>query len=151
MLDTLGYLRGNGIVDHLVDDGRSLGSPLLRSHWLVRDDVVAEHVLDVLHVAPVLGITVLQPDECCTNIGWNVLGVVNNNRLFAPGRHENFHSRIVIAVGPFVQRSLDTSAAPETDIDQRRIGMDEQQFYWRRPTPQSSVHIHAEGLDPKPI
>jgi hypothetical protein len=44
-------------------------------------------------------------------VSWNVLHVVNNNRLFAPSRHENLHRIVVIAVGALVQRAL--NALPE--------------------------------------
>ncbi len=63
-------------------------------------------MLDVLNVTPTLGIAVLQPNKCRTDVSWNVLHVVNNNGLFAPSWHENFDSFVVIAVGSFVQRAL---------------------------------------------
>ena len=52
-------------------------------------------------------ITVLQPDECSADVCWNVLHIVNNNWLFAPGRHENFCCFVVIAKAALVERALD--------------------------------------------
>jgi hypothetical protein len=62
----------------------TLGSPLLLGHRSVADDVLAEHVLNVLCITPTFGITVLQPNKRRANIGRAMLGVVNNNGLFAP-------------------------------------------------------------------
>ena len=58
-------------------------------------------------IAPPLGIAILQPDKCSADVWWAMLGVVNNDRLFAPGWHEDFHCSVVIAVGALVQRALD--------------------------------------------
>ena len=51
------------VIDHLVDDGGALSCPLLRCHWPVADDVLAQHVLELLAVAPMLGISVLEPED----------------------------------------------------------------------------------------
>ena len=40
----------------------------------------------------------------------DIVGVVNDDRLFAPGWHEDFHSSVVIAVGALVERALDAPA-----------------------------------------
>jgi hypothetical protein len=111
LLDTQGCCRGNRIVDHLVADGRSLGGPLLGCHRSIADDVLAEDMLDVLNIAPVLGITVLQPNKRSGDVGRAVLGVVNNNGLFAPGRHEDLDRFVVIAVGALVERALNAVVA----------------------------------------
>jgi hypothetical protein len=39
-----------------------------------------------------------------------VLFVVNDDRLFAPGRHEDLDGRIVIAVGALVERTLNATS-----------------------------------------
>jgi hypothetical protein len=49
------------VIDHLVDDGRSLCCPLFCCHWVIADDVLAQGMLDVLHVAPAIWISVLEP------------------------------------------------------------------------------------------
>jgi hypothetical protein len=63
-------------------------------------------MLDVLHVAPTLGISVLEPDECSSNVARAMLGVVHDDRLFAPSRHEDLNGVIVIAIGALVERAL---------------------------------------------
>jgi hypothetical protein len=60
----------------------------------IADDVLARHMLDVLHVAPTIGIAVLQPNKRSSDVWWTMLGVVNNNGLFAASWHENFDSII---------------------------------------------------------
>ena len=64
-------------------------------------------MLDVLNVTPTLWITVLQPNKRSADVRRTVLGVVNDHRLFAPGRHEDFDGIVVIAVGALVERALD--------------------------------------------
>jgi hypothetical protein len=56
---------------------------------VIANDVLADRMLDVLHIAPTLGIAVLQPNKRSGDVGRHVFGVVNNNWLFAPGRHED--------------------------------------------------------------
>jgi hypothetical protein len=65
------------------------------------------------HVAPAFGISVLQPNESSADVGRAVPGVVNHDRLFAPSWHEDFHSSVVIALGPLVQRALNASELVE--------------------------------------
>jgi hypothetical protein len=91
----------------LVDHGRTLSSPLLFGHRPIADDVSAEDVIDVLHVAPVLGISVLQPEHAARWIWWTVLDVVNDNRLLRTS--ENLHCIVVIAVGALIERTLNAS------------------------------------------
>ncbi len=67
-------------------------------------------MLDVLYIAPVLGITVLQPDEGSSNVSWNMFGVVNDHRLFAPSWHEDLDSIIVIAVSALIERALNAQS-----------------------------------------
>jgi len=56
---------------------------------VIADDVLAEHVLDVLYVAPVIRIAVLQPNKRSADVRRTVLNVMHDNWLFAPGRHED--------------------------------------------------------------
>jgi hypothetical protein len=93
--------------DLLVDDRRTLRGPLLWGHGMIRDQILAEEVIDVLHITPTLGISVLQPDERGCYVRWTMLDVVNNNRLLGSSRHENFDGLVVIAVGALVERALD--------------------------------------------
>jgi hypothetical protein len=65
----------------------------------VRDDVLAQHVLELLAVAPVLRITVPQPEDAGRDVRRNVLYVLGVYGVFAVGRHENFCCFIVIADG----------------------------------------------------
>ena len=55
---------------------------------------------------PVLRISVLQPNKRGADVRMTVLGVVNNNWLFAPSWHEDLDSVIVIAVGALIERTL---------------------------------------------
>jgi hypothetical protein len=64
-------------------------------------------VIDILHVAPVLWITVLQPDKRSSDVRWAMLDVMHDDRLFTPSWHEDLDSLIVIAVGALVQGVLD--------------------------------------------
>ena len=66
-------------------------------------------MFDVLDIAPALGIAVLQPNKRSSNIGWTMLGVMDDDSLFAPSRHEDLHGIIVIAVGALVERALNAS------------------------------------------
>ena len=81
---------------------------------------ISERAIDLLPTvraaAPVLGISVFQPNERSTNIWRTVLGVVNGDRLFAASRHEDLDSFIVIAEAALVQRALDANAS----LDLRR-------------------------------
>jgi hypothetical protein len=121
-LDTQGCCRGNGIartvVDHLVDDSRSFSCPLLDRHRMIRDDVLAHHMLDVLHVTPTLGISVLQPDKCSADVGRTVLGVVHDDRLFAPSWHEDFHCSVVVQLRCAVWTGVTRDTRPNCDIGQ---------------------------------
>jgi hypothetical protein len=94
------------LLDDFVDHYGPLRSPLLDCHRSIADDVLAEDVLDVLHVTPALWISVLEPDEGGTDVGRAMLGVVHDNRLFVPSRHEDFDRFIVIAEATLVQRAL---------------------------------------------
>ena len=58
------------------------------------------HILDV---TPVLGISVLQPDECSSDISWHMLEVMNDDWLFAPGWHEDLCCFVVIAEAALVE------------------------------------------------
>jgi hypothetical protein len=51
---------------------------------MIADEVLAEDVLDVLHITPPIWISVLQPDEGSANIRRTMLSVVHDNWLFAP-------------------------------------------------------------------
>ena len=106
MLDTHGYCRGNAIVDHLVDDSGSSRLPFFERHRLVADDVLAEHVLDVLHIARTIRITVLQPNKRSADVRRTVLNVMHDNWLFAPGRHEDLDRLVVIPIGALIERAL---------------------------------------------
>jgi len=68
-------------------------------------------MLNVLDVAPVLGISVLQPDEGSSDVSWDVFGVVDNDRLLRAGWHEDFDGIVVIAEAALVERALDASEA----------------------------------------
>ena len=74
------------------------------------DDVLAQDVLNVLHITPTLRISVLEPDESSSDVRRAVLDVVNDDRLFAPGRHEDLDGFVVIAVGALVERALNGSS-----------------------------------------
>jgi len=73
---------------------------------MIADEVLAEDMLDVLNVTPTIGISVLQLNKRRGDVGRTVHGVVNNNGLFAPGRHEDFHGIVVIAVGALKEGML---------------------------------------------
>jgi hypothetical protein len=55
----------------------------------------------------VLRISVLQPNKRGADVRMTVLDVVNNNWLFAPGRHEDLDRVVTVAVRALVQRALD--------------------------------------------
>jgi hypothetical protein len=63
-----------------------------------------------------LGITVLQPNKCRTNIGRTMLGVVHDDRLFGTSRHEDLDGIVVIAVGALVERALDASPSASSRL-----------------------------------
>jgi hypothetical protein len=65
----------------------------------------AQHVIDILNIAPVFGIAVLQPEDAGSNIRRHVFDVVHDDRLFGTGRHEDLHCIVVIAVGSLVERA----------------------------------------------
>ena len=73
------------------------------------DDVLAQDVLNVLHITPTLRISVLEPDESSSDVRRAVLDVVNDNWLFAPGRHEDLDRVVTVAVGALVERALDAT------------------------------------------
>jgi hypothetical protein len=102
--------RTGSVVDHLVDDSRSLGGPLLGCHQPIADDVLAHDMLDVLHIAPALGISVLQPNKRRANIRRAMLGVVNNNWLLRTSRHEDLDRVVTVAVGTLAERALNAGA-----------------------------------------
>jgi hypothetical protein len=97
--------------DLLINDPSSLPGPFFLGHRSIADDVLAEHVIDVLHVAPVIWISILQPEHASCDVRWHVLDVVNNNGLFAPGGHEDLDGFIVIAIRTLVQRSLNANSS----------------------------------------
>ena len=78
-------------------------------HRSIADDVLAHDMLDVLHVAPTLGIAVLQPNKRSSDVGRTMLDVVHDNGLFAPGRHEDLDRVVTVAVGALVERSLNAA------------------------------------------
>jgi hypothetical protein len=86
---------------------------LLR-HRSIADDVLADRMLDVLNVTPVFWISVLQPNKRSADVWWTVLGVVHDNRLFAPGRHEDLDGFVVIAEAALIERALDASSTSTT-------------------------------------
>jgi hypothetical protein len=49
----------------------------------VANDVLPEHVRDILHVAPVLRVAVLQPEDARRDVGRHVLDVLGVHGLFA--------------------------------------------------------------------
>jgi hypothetical protein len=63
-------------------------------------------VFHILDVTPAIGISALQPNKRSADIRWAVLGAVNNNWLFAPGRRKDLDGFIVIAVGALIERTL---------------------------------------------
>jgi hypothetical protein len=72
-------------------------------------------MLDVLYVAPTIWITILQPNKRRANIRWTVLGVVNNNRLFAPGWHEDLDSVIPTAAPRDLTKSRRLIPSPKSE------------------------------------
>jgi hypothetical protein len=75
-------------------------------------DVLAEHVLELLRVTPVLWIAVLQPEDRCSRFWRHVFDVGCINGFRAAGRHEDLDGLIVIAVGMVVERTLCASSSP---------------------------------------
>jgi hypothetical protein len=65
------------------------------------------HVRDVLHVAPVPWISVLEPEDTRRDIGRHVLDERRVHRFCSISRHEDLHRFVVIAVGTVVERTLD--------------------------------------------
>jgi hypothetical protein len=90
---------------------RSSCSPFFLGHWSIADDVLAEHMLDVLHIAPAIWIAVLQPNKSSSDIGRQMFGVMNDNRLLRTSWHEDLARIIVIAVGALVERALNNATA----------------------------------------
>jgi hypothetical protein len=70
-----------------------------------------------LCVTPTLRIAVLQPDECSSNIGRAMLGVMHDNWLFAPGGHEDLDRVVTVAIRPLIQRALDARAVRLETMD----------------------------------
>jgi hypothetical protein len=56
--------------------------------------------------------SVLQPNKRSSNISWNVFLVVDDDRLFAPSRHEDFDGIVVIAEATLVERTLNALISP---------------------------------------
>ena len=54
-----------------------------------------------------LRISVLQPNKRSTDVRWRVLGVMHDDRLFAPSWQEDLDRVVTIAVGALVERALD--------------------------------------------
>jgi hypothetical protein len=100
------------LVDHFVNNRGSSRRPLLERHRLVRDQILAEHMFHILNIAPPIGIAVLQPNKRSSNISWNVFLVVDDDRLFAPSRHEDFDGIVVIAEATLVERTLNALISP---------------------------------------
>jgi hypothetical protein len=91
--------------DLLVDDRRALSSPFFLGHRAITDDVLAEHVVNVLHISPVLWIAVLQPEDAGCDVGRHVLDVMRVHEFFGAGRHEDLHCIVVIAIGSLAERA----------------------------------------------
>jgi hypothetical protein len=85
---------------------RWLCCPLLGCHRSIADDVLAHDMLNVLNVAPALGIAVLQPNKRSTNVRRTMLHVVNDNWLLRTSRHEDLDGVVTVAVGTLVERAL---------------------------------------------
>ena len=66
-------------------------------------------MFDDLRVAAAIGIAVLQPNKRGADVGWTMLDVVHDDRLFAPGWHKDFDGFVVIAVGALIERTLNDS------------------------------------------
>jgi hypothetical protein len=94
----------------LVELRRALSSPLLLSHRLVADDVLAQHVLELLRVTPVLRVTIFHPEYTGSDIRRNMLNIRSIHRFLAIGWHENLDGLIVITVGTLVKRTLCATA-----------------------------------------
>ena len=103
---TLLRFRRRQFLDNVVDHCGSLSCPLFDCHRSIADDVLAHDMLDVLHIAPTIGITVLQPNKRSSDVGRTVLNVVHDDRLFAPGRHEDLDRFVVIPIGALIERAL---------------------------------------------
>jgi hypothetical protein len=84
----------------------SLSSPFLLGHRLVRDDVLAEHVLELPFVTPMLWVAVLEPEDARRDIGRHMLDVRRVHRFCSTSRHENLDGVIAVAVGALVERTL---------------------------------------------
>jgi hypothetical protein len=85
----------------------ALSSPFLLAHRLVANDVLAQHVLHLLAVAPMLRVAVLQPKNARGYIRRHVLDVGRIHRLCPTSRHEDLDGFEVIADGTLVERALD--------------------------------------------
>ena len=62
-------------------------------------------MIDILNIAPILGVSVLQPEDAGSNIRRHVFDVLHDDRLFGAGRREDRHCIMAIAVGSLVERA----------------------------------------------
>jgi hypothetical protein len=99
---------GNFIVDHR----RALSSPLFLAHRPVADQILAQHVLKLLRVAPVLRISVLQPKNTRRDVRRNVLNVLGVHGFLSVCWHEDFCCFVVITVGTGIERTRDAVSIP---------------------------------------
>ena len=82
--------------------GALLG-PFIIAHRSIGDNVFAQHVIDILNIAPVLRVPVLQLENSCSNIGRHMLDIVHDDGLFGAGRHEDLDGVVVIAISALVE------------------------------------------------
>jgi hypothetical protein len=59
---------------------------------------LTEDMINILNITAVIRIAILQPEHASCDVGRNALGVMHDNGLFAPGRHENLDGFVVIAI-----------------------------------------------------
>ena len=70
---------------------------------------------DVLHVAPVLRVAVLQPEDAGGDVGRHVLDVGRVNRFISSSGPEDLDRVKAVAVGTAVERALDASVKETPD------------------------------------
>jgi hypothetical protein len=95
-------LRSRQLLDNVVNDGRALCSPLLFGHRAIADDVLAQYVLKLLRVTPVLRVAVLQPEDRRSDVRWHVIDILSVHRLLTLSGHEDLDRVVVMAVGTLV-------------------------------------------------
>jgi hypothetical protein len=74
------------------------------------DDVLAQHVLELLRVTPVLWVTIFQPENGSSRVRRHVLDIRRVDRLLAAGRHEDLDGLVVIADGSAVERPANATS-----------------------------------------